>query len=314
MHRAHVFAVFTFLIAATGFAVRFMPVTNHAVLLLAAGSPYLTLGAAMLVLPLMFTGRQWAAIPTLLLTVVAVLVGVPLFASPRPAVHSVAIRVLTTNVYQGAADPDALVAAADTSADVLLVQELTPELADELVQHGLEHDFPYRSVHARQWAAGVGIWSRYPIDDTNRIPAYQLGMVTATLKVPGASRDVTVATVHLAGPWPQAIDRWRSEIPLLPDTLNTLGRTAPGAVIVGGDLNATSDMRPFRRLLQGGFRSAVEQAGAGLINTYPANLPVPPLIGIDHILTLNSSAAAVQTVRIPGSDHLGLEATVYVPR
>ena len=61
-------------------------------------------------------------------------------------------------------------------------------------------------------------------------------------------------------------------------------------MIVAGDLNATSDMRSFRRLLQTGFKSAVEQSGAGLVRTFPANLPIPALVGIDHILTLNSSA------------------------
>lgn len=313
MHRAHIFATITFLIAIVGFAVRFMPVRSHAVLLTAVGSPYLTICAAVLALPLLFTGRKWAAVPTLVLTVVALLVEVPVFAADRPAGHSVPIRLLTFNAYQGSADPEAMVAAASRSADVFLVQELTPDLADKLVLGGLAHEFPYRAVDARPWAHGVGIWSRYPILHSNRIPQYQLGLLTATVRVPGAAHDVIVATIHLAGPWPQPIDRWRDEIPILPDTLDALARTAPGAVIVAGDLNATSDMRSFRRLLQTGFKSAVEQSGAGLVRTFPANLPIPALVGIDHILTLNSSADAVQTVRIPGSDHLGMRATVYVP-
>ena len=120
--------------------------------------------------PLLFTGRKWAAVPTLVLTVVALLVEVPLFAADRPAGHSVPIRLLTFNAYQGSADPEAMVAAASRSADVFLVQELTPDLADKLVLGGLEHEFPYRAVDARPWAHGVGIWSRYPILHSNRIP------------------------------------------------------------------------------------------------------------------------------------------------
>jgi len=46
----------------------------------------------------------------------------------------------------------------------------------------------------------------------------------------------------------------------------------------------------------------------------PADSAITPLIGIDHILTYNSSATGAQTVRIPRSDHLGLIATVHIPR
>ncbi|WP_442521722.1 hypothetical protein, partial [Salmonella enterica] len=55
-----------------------------------------------------------------------------------------------------------------------------------------------------------------------------------------------------------------------------------------------------------------DQSGAGLTPTYPAGRRVPPLLGIDHILTRNSSASGVHTVRIPGTDHLGLAATIHL--
>jgi endonuclease/exonuclease/phosphatase (EEP) superfamily protein YafD len=85
-------------------------------------------------------------------------------------------------------------------------------------------------------------------------------------------------------------------------------------VIVAGDFNATVDMKPFRRLLHNGFRDAAEQSGAGLVATYPADSAIPPLIGIDHILTFNSTARDARSVRIPGSDHLGVMAYVDVLR
>jgi endonuclease/exonuclease/phosphatase family metal-dependent hydrolase len=83
---------------------------------------------------------------------------------------------------------------------------------------------------------------------------------------------------------------------------------------VAGDFNATYDMEPFRRLLRNDFRDAGEQSGAGLAASYPADSSVPPLLGIDHVLTFNSQASDAHTVRIPGSDHLGLSATVHLPR
>lgn len=83
-------------------------------------------------------------------------------------------------------------------------------------------------------------------------------------------------------------------------------------MIVAGDFNATVDMRPFRDLLGAGYRDAAEQSGAGLTRSFPADSALPPLIGIDHILTRNSTATAARTVRIDGSDHLGLIATVHL--
>ena len=138
-------------------------------------------------------------------------------------------------------------------------------------------------------------------------------MVTASVRVPGASNDVVILTVHVVGPWPQAIDGWRQELANFPETISATAHAAPGAVIVAGDLNATVDMQPYRRLLRDGFNDAAEQSGAGFLRTFPADESIPPLIGIDHILTYKSSASDMHAVRIPGSDHLGLNATVHVP-
>ena len=196
-----------------------------------------------------------------------------------------------------------------------MFQELTPELAGSLNREGLDKDFPYRVVDAQPVAAGVGIWSRYPIVRSIRIPGYTLGAMRADIRVQGAAHDVVALTTHLTGNWPQSIDRWRAEIATFADTMSTTAAHAgEGAAIVAGDFNATFDMQPFRRLLRDGFRDAAEQSGAGLTPSVPAGMPLPPLLGIDRILTLNSSASNVRTVRIPGSDHLGLSATVHLLR
>lgn len=313
----YLLAWFAFLVAAVAFAARFVPVINHAVLLVAALSPYLTIGSGLAAVLLLLGQRSpWAAAPAILLVIAAVFVQVPLFiGSGRTTEDSVPIRVLTANLREGSVDPEALFALARERADLLVVQELTPELAGELTRSGLESQFPYQAVDAREVAAGVGIWSRYPVTGSSRDSGYRLGMVTASITVPGSSTDTTVLAAHLVGPWPQPIDGWRQELAQLPDTLDAAARAAgAGAVIVAGDLNATADMQPFRRLLRGGFNDAADQSGAGLTPTFPADRSVPPLIGIDHILTFNSAASDLQTVRIPGSDHLGLIATVHVPK
>jgi endonuclease/exonuclease/phosphatase family metal-dependent hydrolase len=200
-------------------------------------------------------------------------------------------------------------------ADLLVVVELTPESASGLTQEGLDVGFPYRVVDAQPFAAGVAIWSRYPVVRSSRIGGYQLGVVSAVIRAPQAADEAVVLAAHLTGPWPQPIDGWRQDIAEFSNTLNRIAAEAgEGAAIVAGDFNASMDMQPFRRLLENGFRDAAEQSGAGFTPTYPADSAAPPLIGIDRILTFNSSASDVQTVRIPGSDHLGLWAIVHVPR
>ncbi len=296
--------------AVVALAARYVPVVNHAVLIAAALSPYLSVGASVAAAALLLSSAPRIAAVALLPAVVAVGVQLPLFlGSGKPGPDTVAVRVLTANLREGSAQPEPLADLARASADVVVMQELTPALAAGL--DPLKSEFPFRALDAQPYAAGVGIWSRYPIESFSRNSDYRLGMVTASLRVPGAAQAVTVLAAHVAGPWPQPIDDWRREMTALPRTLATI--TGRGAAIVAGDLNATSDMEPFRRLLRDGFRNAAEQSGAGLVRTFPADMSVPPIIGIDHILVRNSSARDVATVRIPGSDHLGVTATVYVP-
>jgi endonuclease/exonuclease/phosphatase (EEP) superfamily protein YafD len=304
----------TFLIAAVGLAARFVPVFDHTVLFISALSPYLLIFAGTpAVLLLLNTRSRWARVLALVLAAGVVVTVIPRFiGSARPAPGSVPVRVLTANLWEGAANPDELTAIARERADIILVQELTTDCATGL--RGLESDFPYQAVDARPGATGVGIWSRYPIHGARRDSRYRLGALVANVQVPGAASDTLVLSVHLAGPWPYPINDWRADVAKLPDTLRAAAdRAGPGSVVAAGDFNATTDMLPFRRLLRNGYQNASQQAGAGFAPTYPANRQVPPLIGIDHILTFNSTASDVRTVRIPGSDHLGVVATIHIP-
>ena len=285
---------------------------NHPILLIAAFAPYLAIAAAVLAVPLLFTRHRLIATAALGLAVAVIAWQVPLFiGSGRPPADTIGIRVLTANLRDGSANAQAL-AALSRNTDLLIVQELSPELADDLAV--LESEFPYRVLDPRPHAAGAGVFSRYPIVRSSRDDGYVLGLLTLTVRPPGSASDVTVLNVHLAGPYPQPIDRWRQEIAALRTTMseepNGTGREA---VIVAGDFNASLDMRPFRQLLRDGFTEAREHSGAGLLPTFPADRMWPPLVGIDHILTLNAATTDVRTERIPGTDHLGLRATVHVP-
>lgn len=308
----YLLAWFAFLIGVVGMTSRYVPVVNHAVLAVAGLAPYLAIGgAAVSTLVLLMVKRPgWAAVPVALL-IAAAGVQLPLFTAAKSGTGT-AVRVLTFNAKEGVADPDALAAAAREQTDLLAVQELSAELADAL-NGRLAAEFPFQALHPGKGGGGTGIWSRYPIVSSSRIGGYRLGATSATVRVPGAAADTVLLNLHVVGPWPYPIGEWQEEIAHLPGTLADIRAAAgTGAAIIAGDFNATRDMLPFRRLLSDGVRDAVEQSGSGLTPTFPADGPTPPLLGIDHILTANSSASGAHTVRIAGSDHLGLSATVHL--
>jgi endonuclease/exonuclease/phosphatase (EEP) superfamily protein YafD len=299
-------------VAAGALAVRFVPVTNHAVLTLASLSPFLTTAAAVSTVILVFLRKRRTAVVAASLFAAAAAVQLPWFIGPEPtAANSVAVRVLTVNVSEGSADAAVLAAVMREHADIVLFQEITPEQVSRLTQTGVGTDFAHQVNDARPGANGVAIWSRWPVGSPSRIPEYELGVLTADVDIPGVPTATTVVTAHISGPWPQPITEWRREMDALPETIaDLIDRAGSRPVIMGGDFNATLDMAPFRRALRPGVRDAAEQAGAGLIHTFPANAEFPALIGIDHVLTYNGSATSARTVPIPGSDHLGLLAAV----
>jgi endonuclease/exonuclease/phosphatase (EEP) superfamily protein YafD len=302
-------------VAAVGLIARYLPITNEVVLVLAAVSPYLIV-AGLVAMTLFAVVRQWVlTIVSALLCAVMLLVLLPRFLGPEKiTVPSVQVRVLTANLSLGEADAKAVVALARDTADVLAVQEMTPRLAVALSAAGLDAVMPYRSIDPRLNAAGIGIWSRYPIADSRAISGYQLAMRMARIQVPGVVIAPTVLAVHLAAPWVQPLHYFRDDIARFPTTLRVVARDAgSGAVIVAGDLNSTYDMRPFRRLLDEGYRDAAEQAGAGLTRSFSTRSWSGPLFGIDHVLIRNASAVAAQTVPLPGSDHLALFTVVRIP-
>jgi len=303
-------------LAGGALAARYAPLPGHLSIYAIIASPFLML-AAPVALVVLGWGRHWVASALAgILTVALVVVQLPAYFSETPRPGSLPVRVMTINMLFGQADPRSVADLAKDQADILLVQELTPEAVRGLSTAGLDGDFPNRALDARPQAAGVGVYSRYPITDSTRVGGFQLALVSARVQVEGVAREVTVASIHFAAPWPQPIDGWHRDFAAFPRTLADLAaQSGDGSALIGGDFNATVDMRPFRELLTGGYRDASEQAGAGRQFTYPSNnRRIPPFMGIDHILTRNATAASTSTVDIPDSDHRAVLATVMVPR
>ena len=310
-----VLGVLALAVGAAGLVSRYLPVTNEIVLVVAAASPYLTVACVFALIMFGLAQRWLLTIVAALLCVVMIGVQLPRFIGPEKTdVPSVALRVLTANLGIGRADPPAVAELAHSSADVLVIQELTPDAVTGLSSAGVDEAFPHRVLNAEEKAYGIGVWSRYPIVESAHIDAYQMPMLRTRIQVPGVMFATTVLAVHLAAPWVQSLHYFRDDLARFPATLREISREAgAGAVIVAGDLNSTIDMQPFRKLLAEGYRDAGEQAGAGLTRTYPSKPWRRPMIGIDHVLVYNCTASSVHTVAVPGSDHRGLATVIDLP-
>jgi endonuclease/exonuclease/phosphatase (EEP) superfamily protein YafD len=189
-------------------------------------------------------------------------------------------------------------------ADVLSVVELTEADRRALRAAGIAERYPFSVEDPRAGAHGSGIYSRYPIRDAGVSEFGGAPMAHAVVELP--TGPVTVVAVHttqpLAGPG------------LLEGQLAELGAAAHrfgGPVVLAGDFNATRQHQPFRELLEDGFRDAHLETGRGLAATWPVGRRLPPFALIDHVLVSDGlTATSVREVRISGSDHLAVVATI----
>ncbi|MFS0899070.1 endonuclease/exonuclease/phosphatase family protein [Mycolicibacterium litorale] len=306
------------LCSAISLLARTLPLPNNLALLAAVGSPYIPI-IALLAFVMSILGRRAllaVAAVFVLTATVAVQVRWHYLGTPTEVGQHTQIRLISSNLRKGHADSPFFVDLARRNADVLTVSELTPEDAIRFAKEGINEAFPYSVLRPAAGAAGVGLWSRFPLAAVGGDAPYAT-MVAAQLQVPGVSLDPLVVSLHVINPIAfefRAFTEWRTGIRDTKERLNQFADIAgAGAVIVGGDFNSTPDMRQFRDLLTDGYRDAVEQTGTGFAPTFPNNNWLPPLITIDHVLTRNAAVASIHTARMPGSDHRALLASVQVP-
>lgn len=224
--------------------------------------------------------------------------------------EGVPLRVMAQNLeFGGAAPGDVVRAVREGGVDLLLTVETTPEAVDGLRAAGLTGILPHESLAPAPQTAGVAVWSRYPLTDPERTPGFSLGVLRTGMA--GPTGPVTVVAVHPVAPVFDApvsveeADRLRGYLG---------GLSGPAPVIAGGDFNATWDHSRFRDLRDLGYTDSVSGGGDGWVPTWPADRGIPPVIGIDHILARGvPGVGQTRTVRVGGTDHLGVLATVRLP-
>ncbi|TXK17253.1 endonuclease/exonuclease/phosphatase family protein [Homoserinibacter sp. GY 40078] len=227
-----------------------------------------------------------------------------------PAGH-VPIRVVTSNLLVSNPHIRQLgdeLAAED--ADIVLLQEVTPEALAELEGSALWTDYPYRASDPQPEFHGSATFSRFPIVQSGPIDVGGSPMLLTDLQTPaGPLRVVNVHTVAPLGTAEAAT--WAGQFP----QLSRLVERSPSPIVLGGDFNATRDHAPLDRLLDADVRDAFDVAGSGLGSTWPEGLgPIPPLMRLDHVIV----GAGVDVARVAdrastGSDHRRLVVDLGLP-
>ena len=316
---ATVAATAALLFSAIALVFRAQPVSSIPRLVLSVGATFVPLVALTgLILAVLFRRVLLSIIGVLLVTAtLAIQVSWYYFGpSPRIGRHA-EVRMLSSNLRYGRADPTEFVGLAQESADVVAVAELTPEAVERFNQTGIQESFPYSLLNPLPGAGGVGLWSRYPIKPVTVPRRRAVRIPAARIEVPNVLNDPLIASVRVMSPVAgdtNTVEDWGNGMAGAKAQLDNFAHEAgPAAVIVGGDYNSTPDMRQFRDLLTNGYHDAVQQTGSGFAPTFRADVAIPPVITIDHILTRNAVASSIKTVTIKGSDHRALLATIKVP-
>ena len=220
------------------------------------------------------------------------------------------LRVLSTNLKLGLADPEAVVnLVAENEIEVLCVQELTPEMLAGLERAGLSDLLPHQFLAPGASSHGSAILARYPLRELESVePAgYPFVMPRAAVEVPDAA-PLEAVSVHPVPPTGSlAVEDWQDGLEALPET-----GMGPLTLLVG-DFNATLDHREFREVLDRGYVDAGDATGSGLTPTWPERLARPG-VTIDHVLADERVAITDYEVHeLPGSDHRAVSAVLRLP-
>ncbi|MEM6668874.1 MAG: endonuclease/exonuclease/phosphatase family protein [Pseudomonadota bacterium] len=248
------------------------------------------------------------------------LLGPALLEAQRPvdpaACGARVLTVATANVlYVNDFNAEAAAALDRVDVDILVTQETSEAFWNEA--SGLQQRFPHRVARLRTLTPtyNVVLWSKFPLRDgveNNLSP--DAPMRAQAIVDLGGGLELGVVGLHFSLPAPIQQNQ-RSQGLALGALMNGL----PDQRILLGDFNA-SPWSAQMRIVQ-------EQSGSEIIGGlrrtwrggYPNPFgpePIPSALGnqIDHILVSEGiGVIAVDTFDIPGSDHLGVRATIEVP-
>jgi endonuclease/exonuclease/phosphatase (EEP) superfamily protein YafD len=237
------------------------------------------------------------------------------------------LRVMTINqMFTNTSIADMIAAIREQSADVVAIQELSPQLASAAEQQ-LRAEYPYQFLAPGDYDSGLGVLSRYPL----RQAAHETEFTGQRMVVDMGGQPMTLINVHPRAPQvaTRRLRQFRPVKVVLNYDTSERGRELPqlleevdaiqGPLIVLGDFNTSDREEPYAEMA-GRMHDAFGETGWGFGFTFPsdkqlARLRVPfPLVRIDYIwsrdMVLPTSARVV--CNFGGSDHCAVVAELVV--
>jgi endonuclease/exonuclease/phosphatase (EEP) superfamily protein YafD len=282
----------------------------HPLLLVNAFTPYVYLPAyAALVAAVVLRRRVLSGAAAVLVAAhLAWILPGAVRASPLPpeALEAPRLRVMSANLLMSNPDTRGIVdEVLAEDPDVLVVQELSAHWQAALESGEIARRLPYHVAEARETPFGVGLYSRYPLEDAEVWYAWGAPVARATVRVQG--RPVRLYDVHPLPPlhaewvtnWSEALEAVRVEV-----EREQTGGGGGRALVVAGDFNMTRHSRWFGRFTALGLRDAHEDRGRALATTWPNGTLLVPPIQLDHVFVSRGVAClSVREGRGRGSDH-----------
>ncbi len=246
--------------------------------------------------------RPWSGIVALALGAVnASCLWLLFWAPPAGGPASPAHRLLLANVNTYGGDPDRV---ADlirhVAADYVVLEEISPEWLDRLAD--VLRAYPYSEADARTDNFGIGLFSRWPLENTQILTLGPVDVPAVAARFHLAGQPVMLVAMHTLPP--VNADQFALRNAQLAAAAQAV-RELPVPLLLAGDFNVTPWSPWFRRLLRAsGLRDSAR--GYGWQPTWPAGLPWLWL-PLDHCLyTTNLVIVSRQVGPAIGSDHYPL--------
>jgi endonuclease/exonuclease/phosphatase family metal-dependent hydrolase len=214
------------------------------------------------------------------------------------------IRILSANLWNGAADPEGFAALATRlQADVVAVQELAAAQAEALAAV-----FPHGHLDPRDDFNGGGIASARPAEVT-RLPIRRRDGFRAELSPehwPELHAPLEIYGVHLDAPHTDFGLGLLRRRPQYRDLARHLDAPYRAGRVVVGDFNATPSWPLYWRMssrMQDAALMVARRRGERPARTWGPWPGAPRLLRIDHGFLAGVEAESFRIVEIPGSDH-----------
>lgn len=245
------------------------------------------------------TMRWWLLLSTTLAVgLILIQVRDPRTAATTVDVAGPSLRIAHMNVLQPNMDhADAIAIAEESNADLLSVQEVSPEWAVAL-SNGLSKSYPYQYLEPRSNCYGIALFSKLPFNSVKTFLVERSPFIEAV--VPVGDEVVRVLAIHATSPISYGHFRQRnSQLEIVARLVAAEG--LPTVVI--GDLNTVHWDRAYTRFCANSGLSPTTSTDQ---RTWPSVGPLA-LIPLDHLLVSKGLVtASVSSFEVPGSDHRGL--------